>query len=101
LVSSVAMTIPGQTPASLNSWLTSHHGFANGDGFIWRSVAPFGLVFEGFNNNKASLKKAFKAGKIVILNVRGGHHWVLTTGITKNGFAVNDPGFRIGSYTDG
>mgnify|MGYP002375990480 CR=1 FL=1 len=40
----------------------------------------------------------FHAGKVVILNVHNGRHWVLTTGITGTTFHVNDPGFNVGSY---
>ena len=40
----------------------------------------------------------FHAGKVVILNVHNGRHWVLTTGISGNTFHVHDPGFNTGSY---
>ena len=41
----------------------------------------------------------FHAGKVVILNVHNGGHWVLTTGISGNTFHVNDPGYNVGSYS--
>ena len=47
LMSSVAMAIGSQNPLSLDEWLTSHGGFAGGDEFVWTSVAPYGLHYEG------------------------------------------------------
>ena len=41
------------------------------------------------------------AGKVVILNVHNGGHWVLTTGVSGTSFIVNDPGFATSSYTEG
>ena len=47
LVSSVAMAIgSSQNPGSLNDWLKGHGGF-QGNLFVWTSVSPFGLTYEG------------------------------------------------------
>ena len=44
------------------------------------------------------MRADFNAGKVVILNVHNGNHWVLTTGVSGTNFSVNDPGFNTGSY---
>ena len=41
----------------------------------------------------------YNQGKIVILNVHNGGHWVLATGHSGSSFTVNDPGYNTGSYT--
>ena len=47
------------------------------------------------------MRAHFKAGKVVILNVNNGGHWVLTTGLSGTNFLVNDAGVNKGSYTQG
>ena len=42
--------------------------------------------------------KHFKAGKVVIINVRRGRHWVLVDGIEGNSFLVRDPALFSKSY---
>ena len=92
-MSSVSDVISGQNPGTLNKWLTEHHGYANGDLFIWTSVSPFGLSFKGFVNNHEEMRSLFHSGHIVILNVRHGAHWVLAVGVDGTNFEVHDPGF--------
>ena len=43
---------------------------------------------------KDEMKEAFSQGKVLILNVHNGVHWVLTTGLTDTDFLVNDPGYN-------
>ena len=50
-MTSVAMGLQGwginYNPKTLNQWLTSHGGYANGDLFVWNSVNSLGLVYQG------------------------------------------------------
>ena len=101
LVSSVAMAIGSQTPGSLNDWLKGHGGFASGNLFVWTAVSAFGLRYEGQISNHAQIASAVNSGKVVILNVHNGGHWVLATGHSGSTYSVNDPGFNTGSYTEG
>jgi len=95
LMSSVASMVTGCgknfDPAAMNNWLKSHGGF-QGDGYIWAPLSALGFNFQGFVHGTAAVKAAFASGKRVILNVRGGHHWVLAVHDTGSGFKVNDPG---------
>ncbi len=94
-------SIEGQSsnPGVLNRYLSSHGGYS-GNLFIWSAVAKFGLKYAGQTTDKNALHNAVKQGKVVILNVRGGGHWVLAVASTGSGFTVNDPGFSVGSYTN-
>lgn len=51
LMSSAAMALSGtghhETPDTLNTWLKSHGGYVSGDEFVWNSIHPLGLIFEG------------------------------------------------------
>lgn len=94
------MAIGSQTPGSLNDWLKGHGGFASGNLFIWSAVSSFGLVYEGQNSNHAAIASAVNSGKVVILNVHNGGHWVLATGHSGQTYSVNDPGFNTGSYPE-
>jgi SH3-like domain-containing protein len=109
LMSSVSMALAGlgrsidgagSNPGVLNRYLSSHGGY-QGDLFIWGSVSRFGLGYIGQFRDKNQLATYFRQGKVVILNVRNGGHWVLCTGVTGSGFTVNDPGFNVGSYSFG
>ena len=99
LMSSVSDVISGHNPGTLNTWLTNHHGYANGDLFVWTAVAPFGLSYKGQITNHDEMRSLFHSGHIVILNVHNGGHWVLTTGVEGTNFAVHDPGFSNTHYT--
>eukprot|EP01016_Furgasonia_blochmanni_P036003 TRINITY_DN4052_c0_g2_i3.p2 TRINITY_DN4052_c0_g2~~TRINITY_DN4052_c0_g2_i3.p2 ORF type:complete len:190 (-),score=78.75 TRINITY_DN4052_c0_g2_i3:146-715(-) len=108
LMSSVAMALTtfnrpcGATPCTpkaLNSWLRNNGGFS-GNLFVWGSIAKLGLNFEGWDTARGNMKAAFKAGKIVILNVNGGRHWVLMIGEVPGGFKINDPGYNKNVYAD-
>ena len=39
------------TPATLNNWLVSHHGYESGDLLVWSAVDSLGKVhFQGIEN---------------------------------------------------
>ena len=102
-LAALGKTIDGAlaNPGSLNSWLRSHGGYY-GNLFVWGSVAPFGLTYQGQPSNKQTLSQYTCDGKhIVILNVNNGGHWVLATGCSDNNqsFFVNDPGYSRTSYS--
>ena len=94
-------TINGQTatPQTLNSFLKSNGGY-QGNLFIWGAVSRFGLVYEGQPTDKTAIKNAVCAGKIAILNVNNGGHWVLATSANDAGFGVNDSGYSKTSYSN-
>lgn len=85
-------------PGTLNQWLTKNGGYAQGDLFIWASVGPFGLVFQGFETVSSSIIQRFNDQYAVILNVNNGGHYVLMTGVSGSDFLVNDPGFNKSYY---
>jgi hypothetical protein len=108
LMSSVAMALNGlgrsidghtSTPGVLNKYLSTHHGY-QGNLFLWGSVSKFGFGYVGQFRDKNQLRNYFKQGKVLILNVRNGGHWVLCTGLGNGYFSVNDPGFNVAKYTD-
>jgi len=82
----------------LNTWLKAHGGYVGGDEFVWATVDKFGLSFQTNACPRSEVVAKFNAGDIVILNVRGGAHWVLMTGHSGNTLHVNDPGFSVSSY---
>ena len=85
-------------PSSLNKWLKGHGGYVSGDGYVWGSVNSIGLNYAGkvANSNIAS---SLDAGKVVILNVHNGGHWVLAHSMSGSTIQVNDPGFPTTSYS--
>ncbi len=102
LMSSVAMGLAGigksYNPSTLNAWLKKNNGYANKDLLVWSSVTSLGLKFEG-KAAKSKIKSSLDAGKVVILNVHNGQHWVLATSYSGDTIQVNDPGFSVNSYT--
>jgi len=112
-MSSVAMSlfsegikIDGQdaTPLTLNNWLTAHGGYVNNDDIIWNSVSRLGRISVMTVTRSVStsqLKTYVDACHPIVVNVRGGSHWVLITGATSdpNVWRVNDPGFNQDTYT--
>lgn len=103
-MSSVAMALSGcgknYNPSTLNTWLKGHGGYVSGDLFVWGSVGPLGLAYGGKIGN-ADIGSHLNAQNVVILNVHGGAHWVLATGISGSTVSVNDPGYSTSSYTLG
>ena len=102
LMSSAAMALKGTghdfNPSTLNKWLTGHNGYAQYDLFIWSSINAFDLKFEGKVAN-SQIKSKLDQGKIVIINVHGGGHWVLAHAYSGDNIQVNDPGYSVTSYT--
>jgi phage-related tail fiber protein len=104
-MSSVAMALNnGMNPGQLNQWLINHGGYADGDLIIWASVNALGsMTFYNRYVGAGSLDLSDLAhyvaeGHPVILNVRGGSHWVLATHVSGSTVSVNDPGFNQNSY---
>ena len=91
--------VSGATPTcgNLNTWLKANNGFS-GNLLIWGSVAGFGLTYEGQTSTIAAIKTAICAGKIVILNVNQGGHWVLAKSYNGDIFTVNDSGYTKSTY---
>jgi len=85
-------------PATMNQWLKNNHGFS-GDNFVWDSLRPLGLKFDGKVNGKDQISGALNSGKGVILNVNNGGHYVLATGVTPTGYTVMDPGYPRKEYS--
>ena len=86
-------TINGQTatPQTLNAWLKSNGGYS-GNLFVWSSLRPFGLTFVKKTSSQSEIKAAICNNKVVALNVNGGGHWVLATGVDGSSYTVNDSG---------
>lgn len=102
LMSSAAMALSGtghtHNPGSLNTWLKEHGGYVSGDLFVWGSISPLGLHYEGKVSN-SQIKAELDKGKVVIVNVHNGGHWVLAHGHSGDNILVNDPGYSTTSYT--
>jgi len=86
-------------PIIMNEWLKENGGFVSGDLFVWDSVKPLGLVWQGFVFDPFTAINLMKQGYNVILNVLGGHHYVLALAPNEVGFDVMDPGYIKTSYT--
>jgi len=104
-MSSVAMYLSTRghsfTPGTLNTWLTSHGGYASSDLLVWASVDVLGVAFQGMQTgvSSATLQRSLASCHGIVANVRGGAHWVLLTGYAGGErFAVHDPGFNQASY---
>jgi hypothetical protein len=101
LMSSASMALAGTghwvNPSILNQWLKTHGGYVSGDLFVWGSLSPFGLIYQGKVANY-QIKSQLDQGRIVIVNVMNGAHWVLAYGYNGDNILVNDPGFNVGSY---
>lgn len=101
-MSSVAMALSGtgnsQNPSTLNTWLKGHGGYVSGDLFVWASVNSLGIKYIGKVSN-SNIASSLSSGKIVILNVHNGGHWVLATSMSGSTISVNDPGYQTSSYT--
>ena len=87
-------------PHTLNAWLQTHDGYAEGNLLVWESVNPFGITFFEKNKDHAAIKNYYENGYAVILNVRAGHHWVLATGVNGSTWSINDSGFNKDTYDD-
>lgn len=85
-------------PSTLNAWLKGHGGYVSGDLFVWGSINPLGLTWEGKVSN-SQIKAKLDQGRVVICNVHNGGHWVLAYGYNGDNILVNDPGYTTTSYT--
>ena len=94
----LAGTGKNYNPSTLNTWLKGHGGYASGNLFVWGSISPLGLSFQGFIGN-SNIASSLSAGNVVILNVHNGGHWVLATSMSGSTIYVNDPGYSTTSYT--
>ena len=106
LMSSVSMALAGNgykvggqtaTPATLNSWLRSHHGYS-GNLFVWGAVKSLHLCYVNKYRGSAIDKYVKDSHYEVVLNVHSGGHWVLATGHCSGGWSVNDPGYSTTCY---
>ncbi|KAF0973720.1 hypothetical protein FDP41_007107 [Naegleria fowleri] len=103
LLTSMTMALDGRGLASFNpgqflSWLKSNGGLS-GNLFVWGSVRPFGLSYNGKVSSTSSIVSNICNDNVVFLNVRNGGHWVLATGYDGYSFTVNDPGYSRSSYS--
>ena len=87
-------------PAVLNEYLIKNGGYEV-NSLIWETVEPLGLVYLGKTSVPQQIREAIKQGKIVILKVNGGAHWVLTTGYSGEIYYVRDSGYVRETYGSG
>lgn len=85
-------------PPPLTHGLRPTGGYVSGDLFVWGSVNSLGLAFEGKVAN-SQIKAKLDQGKVVVLNVRGGGHWVLAYGYNGDKILVNDSNHDNTYYT--
>ena len=95
----LGLTINGQTanPETLNAWLLKNGGYVS-NLFSLGAVGKLGLKYQNKSSSSADIKKAIRDNKVVVLNVNGGGHWVLATGIQGNTYTVNDSGSSKTSF---
>lgn len=105
-MSSVAMMLDTKgchyNPSTLDSWLTSNGGYADGCNIYWGSVDTFGCTtYIGKQNpTESEICNGLDAMHGLIANVNNGGHWVLLTGCAGGGvFYVNDPGYSRDTYS--
>ena len=120
LMSSVSMALRGRAivvdgagadPGTLNAWLRANGGYDGSNDLIESVVpriAPDGVVVwpdDGMHTTRdlsvEDLRAYLDAGRVVILNVDAGHHFVLLVGVDDDGdtLLVNDPGFTRSAYS--
>ena len=95
MIAAKGVKIDGQdaNPHTLNQYLKTHGGYS-GDLIVWGAIKPLGFNYQGQITNRDQMVKLFRGGSHLILNVQGGGHWVLATGVTDKGFMVMNPGRR-------
>jgi len=105
-MSSVAMILKTKganyNPSSLDKWLTSNGGYANGCEIYWGKVDAFGKTsYQGMETaDESAICSGLSKGHGIVANVHNGGHWVLLTGCLGNGkYSVNDPGYSTTSYS--
>ncbi|EGD82360.1 hypothetical protein PTSG_03025 [Salpingoeca rosetta] len=95
-------------PGTLNKWLKDHQLYtcAAGDcnNLVLNAVEAFTnhleLISEGFPQTRKEVEAGIASTSYIYLaHVRDGTHFVLLTGVAKDGrFKVNDPGFNQDTY---
>jgi len=78
-------------PLRLNAWLKANGGFDKDNKFVWESLSPLGLKFEGFLTKVNEIIDAFIDEKVLILQVKGTNHYVVPEAIVSGGFVMMDP----------
>ena len=100
----------GTNPENLNQWLTSHHGYVDGDLLVWNSVCALTNVYGQrmclyeyvMSLPIDDLQKYISLGMPVIININQGTHWVLVIAYDRDNpdtLYVNDPYFYVDSYS--
>jgi len=102
-MSSVSMVLKyygaNADPGSLNSWLTSHGGYANGCNIYWAKAANYAsgvsyvtyIQSADWNRLRAELNAGYPV--VVHVNNNGGQHWVVITSYSGSTYYINDPGY--------
>jgi len=97
-------------PANINKYLKEHNGYTSDvadckNCIKWASLNTVGVAVHMVYDRMisaptfAELKTEIEACNGVLLNVRGGGHWVLATSAAEaDKFLVKDPGFDSTSY---
>jgi len=105
ILASEGVNIVGKesTPGTLNDWLITHGGYVGNDLLVWDAISKLGNVSMLSYTQKmdvSELKRYVDSCHPVVVNVRGGTHWVLITGSTADPkvWKVNDPGFMQTTY---
>lgn len=119
LMSSTAMAIAGSkitinaapsNSGSLNTWLRLNGGYDGSNDLIEsvvqkidpvRIVWPSDAMHTTNDLPYTTIKSYLSQGRVVVANVNGGHHFVLTVGFSDDGdtLAVNDPGYDKSTYS--
>ena len=81
------------TPTELNKWLLENNGYGANNVVNLVATQPFGINVLGHWEATGDIKQHLDktAGKLCVLNVNNGKHWVLTTGYYSGGFNIKDP----------
>jgi hypothetical protein len=90
-------------PGTLNDWLTRNGGYVDGDLLVWDAVSklgPISMYAYTSHLSRPQLNTYIHNCMPVVVNVRGGTHWVLVTNYTSNPdvWEVNDPYFNQNTY---
>ena len=120
LMSSVSMSLNGKNitingvdsnPGVLNKWLQQNKGY-DADNDLEEEVVPninpsrISWPDDGMHTKNdlsmLTIRAYIVRGRVVIANVRNGHHFVLVTGwngTDEDTVLVNDPGFDVQTYS--
>lgn len=94
LITSVAMGLKAIgkdfDPSSLNKWLIKNRGYIGSNLYIWASVNPLGLIFQGYVG-VSQIRASFDLGRVVLIELQKSGDWVILTGHDNYTVYVNDP----------